>query len=306
MAREADEHSAPTTGTANDTDAGGAPPSLVNASATLAIAELAARRAGRLIRDAWETSRATSEVTSKGAVDLVTDTDEAAEVCVREILAETGIPVWGEEAGLSVGEEAAHEAHEASEEGPMWIVDPIDGTTNFSQRIPHFAVSIGLWWRGRARLGVVFDPVLNECFSAVGGVAWLNDRRLPKIRPPALDEAVLSTGFPYGRRVDPDNNLREFNALLLKTRSVQHTGSAALNMAYVAAGRLDGFWEADLKPWDLCAGIALVEGVGGVVTTRDGAPYWFGARMVVAAGAPLHEVLRAELVALRHPDSKDG
>lgn len=239
----------------------------------------AADAAGALIREAFASPRAGYE--RKGAVDLVTETDTAAEAEVRRVLVSTGVPVLGEEGGLE-GEEGAL----------LWIVDPIDGTTNFAHRVPHLAVSIGLTLLGVPTLGVVDNPVLGERVATDGRTATCNGSVLAPLAPRALDEALLGTGFPYDRRTNPDNNVDLFEGFMRRCQGVRRFGAAALDMASVALGRLDGFWEPRLKPWDVCAGVALVRAVGGAVYDYEGRQHRLEATSLVAA----HPALAAEMV----------
>lgn len=192
--------------------------------------------------------RARGAVDLKGAVDLVTDADRASEGLLRARLeSETGLGVLGEEDGMS-----------GRGDGAIWVVDPLDGTTNFAHRVPHFAVSVGLWSGTRALGGVIVDPMRREVFRAdLDGLRW-NDAPLapPRDDPPA-DAALVATGFPYDRRTAVDNNIRAYEAVMRVTRDVRRMGAAALDLAWVAIGRYDAFWEPRLKPWDVVAGIAL-------------------------------------------------
>jgi myo-inositol-1(or 4)-monophosphatase len=167
-----------------------------------------------------------------------------------------------------------------------WIIDPLDGTTNYAHGFPWFCVSIGLESDGELVAGVIYNPVYDELFTAFqGGGAGMNDRRMQvSIRAP-LASALLGTGFPYDCATDPANNFDNFIAFQKAARGVRRAGAAALDLAYVAAGRLDGFWELKLKPWDVAAGVLMVREAGGRVTTFDGTPYdIFNDRIVVSNG----------------------
>jgi len=179
-------------------------------------------------------------------------------------------------------------------------VDPLDGTTNYAHGMPFFAVSIALEIDGRVALGVVYDPNREECFTARRGAgAFLNGTRLRVSETPALDESLLSTGYPYDIRKIRDNNLAEHAALMLRCRSIREMGSAAINLALVAAGRLDAFWELTLGPWDVAAGCLLVEEAGGRVTNMAGGPVHLAAPAVVASNGRIHDEMLAVLGEVR-------
>jgi myo-inositol-1(or 4)-monophosphatase len=173
-----------------------------------------------------------------------------------------------------VGEEGGGRGAPAATAPCHWFVDPIDGTVNFAGKLPHFCTSIALATPDRQPLlGVIYDPSRDELFSAVrGGGAHLNGQPLRVTATAELNDAIVSTGFPYDKHTNPDNNLREFAAFLKHIRGERRFGSAALDLTYVAAGRLDGFWEQQLNPWDTMAGVLLVREAGGTVTDYTGAP----------------------------------
>jgi myo-inositol-1(or 4)-monophosphatase len=246
----------------------------------IAAAERAAHAAAEILRAGY--ASVGSRVSHKGEVDLVTETDLRSEALLRELLdAETGLAFLGEEGGWS--------RHST---GPAWIVDPLDGTTNFVHRIPHFAVSIGLTWSARPLGGVVLSPIADECFVADAAGARLNGEPLARLTGRALDVSLLHSGFPYDRREVEDDNTDLWRALLKRSQCVRCFGAAALDMAWVAAGRADGFWEPRLKPWDLAAGIALVEAVGGVAWSFDGGTHRPESGDIVAA----HPTVAAQMV----------
>lgn len=171
-----------------------------------------------------------------------------------------------------VGEEGGGQG--AAEIGAAyhWFVDPIDGTVNFASKLPHFCTSIALATADRQPLlGVVYDPTRRELFTAVrGGGAWLNGQPIRVTQTAELVDAVITSGFPYDKHTNPDNNLREWGAFLTRIRGERRLGSAALDLCYVAAGRLDGYWEKDLKTWDVIAGMLIVREAGGTVTDYAG------------------------------------
>ena len=180
----------------------------------------------------------------------------------------------------------------------LWLVDPLDGTTNFASRFPVFAVSIALWVEGRPAIGVVQDVVRERTYwAAAGQGAWmatperLDEARLQTSQTRELNQSLLATGFPYVRATAKDNNLAEFGYLMPRVRGIRRAGAAALDQAWLADGRLDGYWEARLSPWDWAAGVLLMLEAGGVVTDYTGNPWRLGADQMVAANPHLHEKL---------------
>ena len=248
------------------------------------LAEQAAREAGRLLLRSFRTER--SPVRSKGLGDIVTDADAASERLIRRRLAPSGIPVLGEEGG----------GPEALSRGRLWIVDPLDGTVNFAHGNPVFSVSIALVEDGRTLLGVVHDHTRGETFSAERGKgAWLNGKRISVSRKTKLIESLLSTGFSYQRGRALDRSLKRFGRFHHLARAVRRPGSAALDLAYVAAGRFDAFWETGLKPWDVAAGRLLVEEAGGRVTDYAGRACRLGHPDILASNGRLHAVMIRDL-----------
>jgi myo-inositol-1(or 4)-monophosphatase len=252
------------------------------------VAVEAARRAGALLRAHAGAARAIS--TKSSPINLVTEIDRQAEAliieCIRARFPEHA--VLGEEGGPQGG--GTH----------RWIIDPIDGTTNFVHGVPLFSVSIGLEVEGEIRIGVVYDPSLDECFVAErGGGAYLGDRRLAVSTTASLASSLLATGFPYDVRETADNNLAEYAAFTRQNRSVRELGSAAITLAWVAAGRLDGYWELVLGPWDVAAGWLLIEEAGGRVTNLTGGPLDLGSPAVVASNGRIHAAMLATLREVR-------
>ena len=249
-------------------------------AALLSIAADVARDAAALVREAFGERR---DADHKGEVDLVTRTDREAERLVRErLLAETGIAVMGEEEGGASLDERA------------WVVDPIDGTTNFVHGVPHFCVSIGLHEPSAPSaptVGVVHDVMRDESFATSGDGVTCNGVRLPTPAAAPLDAALLVTGFPYDRRTNPHDNTTLWRAFMKRCRGVRRFGAAALDLAWVAAGRVDGFWEAQLKPWDIAGGAALVRASGAVVLRYDGHPHTLSYDHLVAAPRALADAM---------------
>lgn len=243
----------------------------------LRTAVRACRAAGALQRAAF--GRA-GRVEHKGEIDLVTEVDRRSEEAILAIVRRR-FPrhaVLAEESGESGGG-GEH----------LWIVDPLDGTTNFSRGFPFFCVSVAVARRGRVIVGAVLQPLLGELFTAVRGAgAFLNGRRIGVSRRRLLDQAFLATGFPYDIRRGGDDNLGHFARFATRCLAVRRAGAAALDLAYTAAGRFDGFWELRLRPWDIAAGALLVEEAGGRVTGLDGRRWTLPERDVVASNGPLH------------------
>jgi myo-inositol-1(or 4)-monophosphatase len=229
-------------------------------------------------------------VREKGRFDLVTEADLAAQEAIQRLLLEH----YPDHAFLGE-EQTAGSITEAVCDRPTWIVDPLDGTTNYVHDVPIYAVSIGLAVDGELRVGVIYDPTRDELFHAAEGLgAWVGSERLQVSTAARLEEALLSTGFPPDM-VGQERSLRAWHHLSMRTRSLRRTGSTALNLAYVAAGRNDGFWTYQAFPWDAAAGIVLIHEAGGRVSRPDGRPYTLDQIEVLATNGPLHPVLLEQL-----------
>lgn len=235
---------------------------MTTGSANLNVMIKAARRAARgLNRDFGEVENL--QVSMKGAGDFVSRADIKAEQAIRDVLMEAR-PAYG-----WLGEES--EAVESQDGMHRWIVDPLDGTTNFLHGLPHWAISIALERKGEIISAVVFDPVKDEMFTAEKGQgAWMNDRRLRVSGRREMIEMIFGTGVPFADSKHLPQSLREFALLLPRCAGVRRWGAAALDLAYVAAGRLDGFWERGIQPWDVAAGSLLVREAGGLIGGLDG------------------------------------
>lgn len=244
------------------------------------VGESAAREAGALLLARFRTGVG---VRHKGEIDLVTEADLASERLVVSRLGEA-FP------GHAI---LAEEQHADAERGEnTWIIDPLDGTTNFAHGFPVFAVSIAFERDGELVWGVVHNPLLDETFTAVRGRgAVLNGRPIRVSAAPVLRESLIATGFPYDVRTSSANNLDYFCAVVQRARGVRRAGSAALDLAYVAAGRLDGFWELKLGPWDCAAGFLLVREAGGVVSDLQGRRGSIYERECAASNGLIHEEL---------------
>jgi myo-inositol-1(or 4)-monophosphatase len=244
----------------------------------LPIAEAIARRAGDIVIEGFGRAR---QVRRKGAIDLVTEFDQRSEEVIVSSL-QKEFPehaILAEETGL----------HQTTSEY-QWVVDPIDGTTNFAHGFPLFAISLGLLRGSVPVVGVIYDPLHEELFAAaLGEGATLNGRPIRVSSQAHLGQSLLATGFAYDIRTNPRNNLAQFTHFMLRTQGVRRLGSAALDCAWTAAGRLDGYWEFGIKPWDIGAGGLLVREAGGRTTSTDGDEDFMPTGTIVTSNALLHE-----------------
>jgi myo-inositol-1(or 4)-monophosphatase len=259
-------------------------------SALYTVMERAVRKAGKgLARDFGEVEHL--QVSVKGPSDFVSAADLAAERALKAELekARPGYSFLMEESGLTRGTDRDH----------VWIVDPLDGTTNFLHSIPHFAISVALQHKGELLAGMIYDPVLDELYWAEKGKgAYLNDRRLRVSGRRDLGEALIGTGIPFrgrGTQAEHAHYLKLLAATMARTAGVRRPGAAALDLAYVAAGRFDGFFEIGLNKWDVAAGILLIREAGGFVGDIDADADALDTGNVAAANAKLFEPLRAFL-----------
>ena len=242
------------------------------------IAIEAARAAGEIIKD-----NHTKEVhvDYKGAVNLVTNVDRQCEKTIVET-------IWKEYPDHEI---LAEEGYGSGKKFPLkWIIDPLDGTTNYTHRFPFFCVSIGLEIKGEMALGVVYDPVRSELFLAEKGKgAFLNGQPIRISSTDDLTRSLLVTGFSYDVRETADNNLNHFCDFSIRAQGVRRTGSAAMDFCYVAMGRFDGFWELKLHPWDSAAGSLLVQEAGGRVTDFSGKSFSVYSKDVIASNGKIHD-----------------
>ncbi len=245
------------------------------------IAVRAARGAGNVLLRYFERVD-TLTVTTKGKNEFVSEVDRAAEQVIIETLrkAYPDHAILAEESGRSEGNEF------------QWVIDPLDGTTNYLHGFPQFSVSIALKHKGVLEHGVVYDPLREEMFTASrGSGALLNDRRIRVTQRKGLDGALIGTGFPYREHSHLEAYLGMFRELIQKTAGIRRPGSAALDLAYVAAGRLDGFWELDLSEWDIAAGSLLIREAGGTVTDIRGGDRYLESGNLIAGGIKVHDAL---------------
>ena len=252
----------------------------------LQIAEVIARQAGAVLMEGYGNVR---HIQQKGAIDLVTEFDKRSEEVIISSIQEK----FPDHAILA--EESGH--HKTISEY-QWVIDPIDGTTNFAHGIPIFSVTIALLRNNSPVVGVAYDPFRNEMFSAeLGKGAALNNRSIHVSSQTDLGQAVISTGFPYDLRTNPRNNFAQFVQFQLRTQAVRHLGSASLDCAWTAIGRLDGYWEFGVKPWDIGAGALMVREAGGRATSVDGDENFLSNDSILVSNSLLHEqmlhVLRA-------------
>jgi myo-inositol-1(or 4)-monophosphatase len=266
---------------------------------TLDFALEVVREAGRLLRryshQGYEVSHKSTEI------DLVTEADLASEEMIVEAIRERfpGHTILSEE-GLGDLQKIAGETT------CLWLVDPLDGTVNYAHGFPVWGVSIALADRGTVVLAVTYDPLRDEMFWAERGEgAWLDGQRLRVSQAEGLRQSLVATGFAYRRATLEDNNLAEFNAIMPRVQGVRRAGAAVLDMAHLAAGRLDGYWEIYLKPWDWAAGWLLVEEAGGKVTDLEGQAWSLEKENIVASNGALHQALLETLQASHHSQASE-
>ena len=248
-----------------------------------------ARTGGQILREGFGELH---QVRHKGEVDIVTETDLRSEKAIAEIL-RGAFPhhrILAEEGSVG-GDDQRH----------RWLVDPLDGTTNYADGLPFFCVSIAYEQDDQVELGIIFDPLRDEMFLAQrGSGVFLNDRALTVSTTDTLIQSLVATGFPYDRDNLP-RALRQFSQLSARAQAVRRLGSAALDLAYVAAGRFDCYWEAIIQPWDVAAGVLMVEEAGSVVTDLAGAPFRLGQGEILSSNGFIHQAMLAELASTSAP-----
>ncbi|WP_256761733.1 inositol monophosphatase family protein [Cohnella sp. WQ 127256] len=272
------------------------PESIVGGKSYTAVAINCAAKAGEWIKS--KMGSITQLDTKYSMHDLVTEVDKGAERMIRNLIG-THFPehsFLGEE-GVEPGPEASAKAlQDLSEAEYLWIVDPVDGTTNYVHGFPFYSVSIALAHRGQVIVGVVYDPSRDELFVAERGKgAYVHGRKMQVSSEGALNQSLLATGFPADQHVALPANMKGIQALAPKVRNLRIAGSAALHLAYVASGRLSGFWEYNLNAWDIAAGSLLVEESGGRMSDITGSTYDLAVRNVTASNGLIHEELLEEL-----------
>jgi len=228
-----------------------------------------------------------NKVSYKGEINLVTETDHLSEKVIVDHLHQN----FKEHTIIT---EEIYSLKQDSEY--QWLVDPLDGTTNYAHGFPVFCISIGLAWQNRIILGVVYQPLLKEMFLAEkGGGSFLNKKRVFVSQTKELKQSLLATGFPYDVRISRNNNLYHFCNFAISAQAVRRAGAAALDLAYTAAGRFDGFWEFKLNPWDVAAGLLLVQEASGRVTDFSGAPCDINKGEVLASNGRIHSQMMGVL-----------
>ncbi len=251
-------------------------------AARLQTAARAALEGGFLIRELYEKPH---EIDFKGPIDIVTEADLTAEAAITALLQQEDpeVPIIAEESATT---------GDGLKDGPAWIVDPLDGTTNFAHGFPYFCVSIARVKNGRPEIGVVYCPLSDELFCAVHRQgAWLNGAPIHVTAVEHPLQALIGTGFPYDIHQDLDDLIIQMRSVLPRVRDIRRAGAAALDLAYVACGRLDGFYEMRLKPWDTAAGWLLVTEAGGEVTDFGGGEYQLTSQEILATNSHLHKTL---------------
>ncbi|WP_353930416.1 inositol monophosphatase family protein [Okeanomitos corallinicola TIOX110] len=264
---------------------------MTNLQTFLDIATEAALAAGVILQDyLGKVEDATTEKGRPG--DLVTAADKASEKVILEII-NRHFPHHA-----ILAEESGKLGNQTSEY--LWAIDPLDGTTNYAHQYPCFAVSIGLFIQGVPKVGVIYDPFHNELFRAAAGLGATRNRRPIQVSQTCeLSKSLLVTGFAYDRRETTDNNYAEFCHFTHLTQGVRRGGSASLDLAYVACGRVDGYWERGIAPWDIAAGIVLVQEAGGKVTAYDGSDLKIDAGRILATNGYLHHSISQKLMQVK-------
>ena len=257
----------------------GCNPELAN---ILEMAGRAALRAGKILRELYGKPH---QIRYKGDIDLVTEADISSERTILAVLDKAGLHT-------EILAEESHFIYNEIPTGPVWIIDPLDGTTNFAHGFPWFAVSIAYAEKGRGQAGVIYCPMQDELFcGCLNSGAWLNGKPIRVSGIPVLDKSLLATGFPYDIRKRPAKVMAALEAVLIRVQGVRRAGAAALDLAYVTCGRLDGFWEIKLNPWDTAAGQLLLEEAGGKTSDFRGNSYSPFIPEILATNSLIHKEL---------------
>jgi len=264
-----------------------------NIRQVIKVAKDAAVQAGTVLLERYEKPH---RVKHKGAIDLVTEADLASEETILSLL-ERNL------SGIKVLSEESFSAYTKEPDEPVWIIDPLDGTTNFAHNFPWFSVSIAFHENGRSRAGIIYNPIQNELFcTSLNGGAWLNNRPIRVSKVDRLAKGLVATGFPYDIQKRPDSIVAILKEVLVRSQGIRRPGAATLDLAYLACGRLDGFWEVGLKPWDTAAGSLLVEEAGGTMSNFAGTIFSSFVPELLASNGLLHN----ELVSLLQRFSTAG
>lgn len=261
----------------------------------LDIATEAALAGGAVLQSYWGKLENVQEKGRPG--DLLTEADKASEEQVLAVIRRhfPDHAILAEESGKLESGRSGQQSAEF-----LWAIDPLDGTTNYAHQYPFFAVSVGLLIQGMPQVGVIFDPFHQDLFRAAKGLGATRNRQPIHVsQTDHLSQSLLVTGFAYDRRETVDNNYAEFCHLTHLTQGVRRGGAASIDLAYVACGRLDGFWERGLSPWDMAAGVILVEEAGGKVTAYDGSPFNIESGRILATNNRIHDALSQELLKVK-------
>lgn len=248
----------------------------------LKTAAFAAEQAGGVLLERYGKPHS---IQHKGSIDIVTEADIASEELILDIL-HKNMP------GTKILSEESLSSYSNLPDEPIWIIDPLDGTTNFAHNFPWFSVSIAFYYRGKSIAGVIYSPIQKELFCAtLAGGAWLNDQRIRVSEVNVLNKSLVATGFPYDIQERPDSIIAMLKQVLTHSQGIRRPGAATLDLAYLACGRLDAFWEVGLKPWDTAAGHLLVEESGGMLSTFSGTPYSSFIPELLASNSLIHNDL---------------
>lgn len=264
---------------------------LIQAHADLSLARQLAEEAGHYIASRWDS---VLEIQHKGMIDLVSEVDLKAEQMII-----TGLQ-QARPQDLICAEESSADQDVLKKNDRVWYVDPLDGTTNFSHGFPHFCTSIALWENQQPQIAVIYQPLTQWTFYAIRTQgAWRNGQRIHVSKTEELTQALLATGFPYDRHHSTHDNINQTAKILKHCQGLRRAGAAALDLAYVSCGWLDGYWEYKLQPWDTAAGILLVQEAGGIIHDDQQNQDWFTRRSVVCAGSlSLYQSLQNMLCSL--------